>query len=355
MTSVTLRASVRESSPPLLASVMDPAVLLDTLQLSGDTFPHEAMPLILPLLPLDARARAACVCRAWRAAAPRFWEELNLERCTAHIHDESIATLCARAGAALRALRLDRRACMLVTDAGILAALRDGGCTGLRRLCLQETVLSAAVVKQLAAACPVLQVAACHVSCRMSEALRVLEMARPRIHALVCFRVSNDDFDAQAFTQLAECLRVNTTLISLNLRYNDIGDAGATQLAECLRFNKTRSSLLLLDNKIGDAGAAQLAGCLRTTTTLTNLVLSRNRIGNAGAIQLAESLRLNATLKSLNLAVNNIADAGATQLVNSLRVNTTLTSLDMRLNRLNLARAQAFEATCSPRCVLSIL
>ena len=110
-----------------------------SLRWSGYASPHklaEALSLILPLLPLDSRARAACVCRAWRAATshPALWEELSFERCTARVGDAALDSLCARAGAALRTLRLDSDECAQVTAAGMLAALRGGGCVGVRRL-----------------------------------------------------------------------------------------------------------------------------------------------------------------------------------------------------------------------------
>ena len=110
---------------------------------SGHTSPHElaeALSLILPLLPLDARARAACVCRAWRTATsnPLLWEELRFAHCAAHVRDATLARLCARAGTALRTLDLDADACTHITAAGVLAALRGGGCTGVRHLNMPE-------------------------------------------------------------------------------------------------------------------------------------------------------------------------------------------------------------------------
>ena len=74
-------------------------------------FPNEALPLLLPLLPLDARAAAACVSRPWRAAAahPSLWKHLSFEGCAAQINDTTLTQLCARAGAALRTLDLSAR------------------------------------------------------------------------------------------------------------------------------------------------------------------------------------------------------------------------------------------------------
>jgi hypothetical protein len=80
---------------------------LSALSWDGGVSSHNvasALSMLLPLLPLDCRARAACVCRAWRAAAahPDLWDELRFERCAAHVTDAALASLCARAGAALR-------------------------------------------------------------------------------------------------------------------------------------------------------------------------------------------------------------------------------------------------------------
>ena len=313
------------------------------LSLGGNTAPHkvaEALLVLLLTLPLDVRARVACVCRAWRAAAahPLLWEELSFDGCRALVGNATLASLCARAGAALRTLSLEVEACSRVTAAGVLAALRDGGCTGLLRLngpCTQnpaaEHLLTPETAQLLAAACPKLQRTACAVRCGNTDASAVLA-ALPGLVTLVCEKA--DDDDDTDVTQLAECLRVNATLTSLDLSHMDmwqnIGDVGATQLAECLRINATLTSLKLGSNGIGDEGAAQLAECLRANATLTSLNLSSNKIDDKGATQLAKSLRVNATLTSLSLSENNIGAEGATQLAESLRVNATLTSLDLR-------------------------
>ena len=289
--------------------------------------------LILPLLPLDARACAASVCRAWRAAAAsaELREELSFRGVTARVDNKILAKLCARAGASLRTLWLDANACAHVTAAGMLAALRRGGCTGVRRLSVgvadeaataagkKPVALTAAEVQQLAAACPILQHAACAVRCGGSEVAAVLA-ALPGPLTLECCSKKG------VVTQLAQNLRASTTLTSLVLRWNGICDADATQLAEALRANATLTRLCLDGNCIGDEGAKQFAECLRVNTTLQSLNLSSNIVGIAGATHLGESLRVNATLRSLNLECNFIGDEGASQLAYYLRENATLTA-----------------------------
>ena len=380
----------------LLVGEMD-AIPLVSLELSaashwcGSASPNklaEALSLLLPLLPLDCRARAACVCRAWRAATahPSLWEELNFANCAVCVNDAKLALLCGRAGAALRTLYLCVRANMRVTGAGLVTALRDGGCTGVRRLtCVvgdrqHPKPLTPVLVQQLAAACPMLQHAECTVYCHPSKAAAVLTvlpgpltldcafgettggnvdltelMEHLRVNTtLTSLSLNENNIGEVGATQLADCLRVNTTLKSLNLNYNHVGNEGATQLADSLRVNSTLESLELHDNHIDVVGATQLAECLRVNATLTSLDLSANDIVAEGTAQLAECLRVNTTLTSLDLGFNDIGDAGALQLAEGLRTNTMLRRFSATGNYIGDAGQRALREACPPQCTLRL-
>jgi len=147
----------------------------------ADSRAHTALVQVLRLLPLDVRARAACVCRTWRDAAadPALFATLWLDDSSAgELNNKILARLCARAGAALRELRLDvpGRLCEAVTSAGVIAALNACGCTGVQRLTLSTSTqlgnasqLIAEQAVQLAAACPTLAFTACCVRCFSAE------------------------------------------------------------------------------------------------------------------------------------------------------------------------------------------
>jgi len=124
---------------------------------------------------------------------------------------------------------------------------------------------------------------------------------------------------------LQEALVENTTLTSLSVSWNQIGDVGAAVLAQ----NTTLTSLDVSYNEIGAAGAAALA----QNTTLTSLDMGWNQIGAAGAAALAQ----NTTLTSLHVDDNEIGDAGAA----ALAQNTTLASLDVTGNQIGAAGAAA--------------
>ena len=290
MTSVTSRASVRQSLLLLVAGAMDPVASSDTQASCWGVDSNqlaEALSFVLPLLPLDARACAACVCPAWRAATmhPALWEELDFERCAAKVGRETLALLCARAGAALRTLIMNTDACALIALDDILDALRDGGCSGIRCLCwIGQTHLPRYFsVAQLIAVCPMLQSQTCAVLSHPQNAKAPLgEPQRPRAFYNLCYCHAGT-----SLTQLMAVLRINATLKSLFLSHLELGDAGATQLAEHMRGSSTLTSLKLSKIDIGDAGAVQLAECFRANTTLTRLDLKGNpRISGVGKFAL---------------------------------------------------------------------
>ena len=129
---------------------------------------HAALVQVLRLLPTDARACAACVCRAWRdvAADAALWHTLWFDdddsASSDWLSNATLERLCARAGAALRELRLDSTYEIQVAD--LFTALRAGGCADVRRLtaCFDFNVEQA---QQLAALCPVLEHLDCWVRC----------------------------------------------------------------------------------------------------------------------------------------------------------------------------------------------
>ena len=370
------------------------------------TCDDDALVQVLQLLPLDVCARAACVCRAWRAAAadPRLWRTLRFDGDCAPataLSNNALAQLCARAGSALRELRVDAPACAAVTAEGVLAAVRSGHCTGVERLALRALdtthwgaqlratdALTDVQAAQLASACPALRHASCCVRvegfsrayARLPGPLTLIsgkcylfdwdeedELLPPCVGALV---VPERGFLDGATARLAHELRTNVTLrtilfvevyithedavilleglktnaslTALHLRCSEFGAATAVAFGTALRTNSTLTTLDLSSNHdFGNDGAAALADGLHTNTSLLTLNLSFCRIKDGGATALAEALRMNATLTELSLHDNDIADAGAAAFAGALRTNTALKSLSLRENRIHWAATNA--------------
>ena len=99
---------------------------------------------------------------------------------------------------------------------------------------------------------------------------------------------------------LAAALEENSTLTSLDLSWNEIGDKGATSMAAALEKNSTLTSLDLSENEIGHIGAASLAAALQKNSTLTSMSLRGNDIGDEGVASLAAALEKNYALEVLD-------------------------------------------------------
>ncbi|XP_026161584.1 leucine-rich repeat-containing protein 34 isoform X2 [Mastacembelus armatus] len=169
-------------------------------------------------------------------------------------------------------------------------------------------------------------------------------------------RLNNDDIFV-----LSKCLQNNTRVTSLDVCYNNITDKGVGHLADLLQGEN--SSLCSLDLKFNDIqtdGAEALAKSLQCNSSLLSLRLSGNKIGNRGAMHLASMLQVNNTLQELELAdcdleewavhfsemlaVNSrlvelhigkmeMTDTGMERLSEGLRLNHSLRYLDLRCNR----------------------
>ena len=139
------------------------------------------------------------------------------------------------------------------------------------------------------------------------------------------------DIDTDGAKVLADNLNA-TKLMELDLKLNNIGDAGTCLLADALMANTTLAKLNLSFNNMSRDGAKALADVLKTNTTLVELDLSNNKIEWKGAKALADALEINDTLMMLDLGFNRIGGIGAGYILKVLEHNNTLTELDLRNN-----------------------
>eukprot|EP00668_Euglena_longa_P003466 GGOE01004055.1.p1 GENE.GGOE01004055.1~~GGOE01004055.1.p1 ORF type:complete len:342 (+),score=57.64 GGOE01004055.1:185-1210(+) len=138
---------------------------------------------------------------------------------------------------------------------------------------------------------------------------------------------------AEGTQAMAEMLRVNSTLQTLELPWCSVKDRGAIALGEALQFNSTLQHLQLHMDGILVRGAAALATSLKVNHSLLRLDLAGNSIGDVGAQVLAEALEVNPTLQHLALASNNIGDVGIRAFSEALKVNSAITYLDLSCGR----------------------
>ena len=166
----------------------------------------------------------------------------------------------------------------------------------------------------------------------LSEVIKVNE-------TVICLNLPGNGICDAGATSIAEAIKVNKTLTDLNLCGNGISYAGVSSIAEAIKVNKTLTDLNLSDNGVSDAGAASIAEAIKVNKTLTHLRLSDNGISDAGVTSIVEAIKVNKTLTSLDLSGNGISDAGATSIAEAIKVNKTLTDLDLSENGISDAGA----------------
>eukprot|EP00429_Kryptoperidinium_foliaceum_P010060 CAMPEP_0176001426 /NCGR_PEP_ID=MMETSP0120_2-20121206/116_1 /TAXON_ID=160619 /ORGANISM="Kryptoperidinium foliaceum, Strain CCMP 1326" /LENGTH=194 /DNA_ID=CAMNT_0017333965 /DNA_START=546 /DNA_END=1127 /DNA_ORIENTATION=+ len=110
--------------------------------------------------------------------------------------------------------------------------------------------------------------------------------------------LSDNDISQKMVEKLAnESLMTNTTLRSLNLSTNPIGDVGAAALAELLKFNHSIESLSLIDCEIWGPGCSSLAVAMRDMKGLKSLYIDGEMEGYADEV--LASLQSNMTFTHL--------------------------------------------------------
>jgi hypothetical protein len=140
--------------------------------------------------------------------------------------------------------------------------------------------------------------------------------------------LAGNSLGEQGFTDLAEALVLNRSLLFLGCSYNTPSETGVCRIGAMLRHNVTLRGLDLHDCGVNDAGAAALGRGLCHNATLTGLSLDHNNIGDSGLAELAEGLRLKVTvLVELDLRENRFEDAGIAALADALRFNSSLQRL----------------------------
>ncbi|KAJ8603909.1 hypothetical protein CTAYLR_009709 [Chrysophaeum taylorii] len=168
--------------------------------------------------------------------------------------------------------------------------------------------------------------------------------------------------------EFAAALRT-TSVTSLSLTANDIGNEGAVAIAAALETNTLLRVLDLSDNNLRARAAASFARMLSVNSTLRALHLSQNPFGGAprlldaagscrlsalslavtgiadvGAAKIAAALRVTSSLEWLNVSGNNITNHGALEIAKALAENTTLRHLALQGNVLTMRGGRALAA-----------
>ena len=170
---------------------------------------------------------------------------------------------------------------------------------------------------------------------------------------LIQLNVTRIDMTEVGTCALCECLKVNTSLQSLEISHNSIKDKGLTtilnnlpsilvrlivsgchltyngavNIGKMLSINKALKYLKISSNFIKDDGISAISDGLYINMTLIQLVARRCGFHSKGAESIAKMLQANKTLKYLDISSNNIGDSGIKAVTRSIQTNPTLIQL----------------------------
>eukprot|EP01036_Dinobryon_divergens_P027218 gene27218-35949_t len=155
-----------------------------------------------------------------------------------------------------------------------------------------------------------------------------------KLSRLKKINLSRNYFDIEGFTILGTLLSNGpATIIELYLQDCAANSSCIENLMVGLKSNKTLVTLDLRDNDIGIEGAAFIAEALQAGQKLRQLNLSGCNIESQGAIAIISSLS-NGSIETLNLSDNSIGDDGASQIGLFLETNRTLKQLSIPDNQI---------------------
>eukprot|EP00049_Salpingoeca_infusionum_P000428 m.39866 g.39866 ORF g.39866 m.39866 type:complete len:847 (+) comp10365_c0_seq2:55-2595(+) len=151
--------------------------------------------------------------------------------------------------------------------------------------------------------------------------------------------------NADNVSVVANALKVNTNVTSLDLKQCKINAQGVALIASVLRTNSSIKTLQL-ENVCADVlGAEAIANMLKVNTAVTQLFFNKNRIGCDGACAIGDALQHNTTLQRLGLAQNGIGDRGADSIRQSVSTNQSI-FVSLASNDLSREMKVLFQESC---------
>ena len=157
---------------------------------------------------------------------------------------------------------------------------------------------------------------------------------------------------------LAPYFRNNTSLMHFIAGVGEgfnITETGAIALRDSLAEHPRLITLDLKFNKLGDGGAAVIAELLTRNPRISTLSLYRNNISSIGGIVLANALKNHTGMRSFVITSNNISTEGALAFVDLIAANTPLTRLSLSANGINYTALTNFPAAFARNCHLEVL
>jgi Ran GTPase-activating protein (RanGAP) involved in mRNA processing and transport len=166
------------------------------------------------------------------------------------------------------------------------------------------------------------------------EAIELLAELMAVNQSIVNIDLGNNNISHKGIATLAESIKNSNSLANINLEGNKIDDQSVLLLSESLLQNKSIITLNLGNNNIGLDGAEAIKEVLAVNQYITNLDLSDNHLGDQGVKLITEPLLTNKSITNINLENNNIGVDGAEALADVIEYNNTVRILNLKGNNI---------------------
>ena len=132
-------------------------------------------------------------------------------------------------------------------------------------------------------------------------------------------------WDADCVQLVRTALDTNTNVTKLSFCFDDLEDAHMEIIIAILQSQPGLTYLDVSNNRL--TICEELAECLKTNTTLTSLNLSYNRILPPEALEIGKMLRENEALVELDMSGNPFGEVGSMHLIEAVKYNEGLETL----------------------------
>ncbi len=303
--------------------------------------------------PVDARARAACVCHAWCEVLfeRSLWLRLDLSAAGGvareRVTDALLRGAAAKARGSLTALDVSQ--CEELTHEALLEVVtaNAGALTELNACCNEHDTFLSEQVTALLGAAPLLRV--CHANAHgdAATACRMLRNEPPfrplRVCLLGVHQWPGGEADVRALA--ADMTASASSLSQLALFFAPLGGLGALDAVADAALARRLPLLTLYQSGLSHASAPALARLLGDSALSTLNLTSNDDVpllqsGPEGsAALLAAALRANSTLTELKLVRANVWHdvAAAEMLLHALTAHPSVQTVQLRRNEVTVA------------------
>jgi hypothetical protein len=304
---------------------------------------------VLARLPVDARARACVVCRAWNAALAErsLWTRLDLSLASGvavSVTEAVLRAAAARAGGQLEALDLPD--CNFIGFEAVLAVVTACGVT-LRELrrhnpsrnADERSTVSSEAVEALLRAAPQLCVLAVGVWCQTTaDAARLLRgeplFAPLRVHALTVQELEDEVSDEAAVLALAAAVTGHVWLTELTLKKVPLDTAAVLDAVVDAALARRLCAVNIWKCHMSPASAPALARLLGGGLSQLSIIDLHPHLDVPAALVLSNALRASTTLTSFQLALVDLWHdlSAAVVLMSALTGHQSLRELGVSFN-----------------------